>query len=175
MSPKSPLSRPLTVTLIEGEVVFLGEGAVNFSMTWDAALGTAQALAEALKGRDARPLPAVVLVVEDEAMIRADVAGALSDAGYHVIEAADAEEALGQLEKGLRIHLLFTDVQMPGEVDGLELARMVSVRWPKTPVLVCSGRVEIASHVLPPGGRFLHKPYDYSLMLRHVRELTAGA
>lgn len=174
MTPKSPLTQPLRVALVEGEIVFLGEGAVNFSMTVEAASGTARALTGALAaaGRAAGALPPVVLVVEDEAMILAHVACVLSEAGYRVIEAANADEALSALEGGARVHLVFTDVQMPGKVDGLELARLVSTRWPRTSLLISSGRLELESDRLPPGGRFLRKPYDFGVMLRHVRELT---
>ena len=177
MNPKSPLARPLKVALVDGEVVFLGEGAVNFSMTLEAAEQTARNLSDVMQAamQAGGPPAPVILVVEDEAMIRAHVAMSLSDAGYSVIEASDAQEALLELERGAQIDLLFTDVQMPGSVDGLKLAQWVSVRWPRVTLLVSSGSFEPAKDAIPSGGRFLGKPYDFHELLRHVRELTAAA
>lgn len=175
MNPKSPLSRPLKVALIEGEIVFLGEGAVNFSMTLEAAEITSRELSDLVAAARAWPATApVVLVVEDEGPIRARAAMVLNDAGYRVIEAADADEALLELEKGVPIDILFTDVQMPGRFDGLALAHWVSLRWPRVTLLIASGRAAPAEDRLPAGCRFLEKPYRFPEMLRHVRELTGS-
>lgn len=167
MLPKSPIGKPLTITLIEDEVVFLGEGAINFSMTLAAARLTLDRLVQVL-----RP-PQVVLMVEDDHIVRETGVTLLEGAGYVVITAHTAVEALQALEAGAQVHLVFTDIHMPGEFDGLELARRVSVRWPAIPVLIASaGFVE--TRKLPDRGRFLPKPYLAAEVLRHVRELTAA-
>jgi CheY-like chemotaxis protein len=167
MLPKTPLGKPLNITLIEGEVVFLGEGAVNFSMTLAAARLTLDRMTEVLGA------PPVVLMVEDEPVVRALGVTILEDAGYAVITAATAVEALESLEAGLQVHLVFTDVQMPGAFDGLELAYKIRDRWPAIPVLIASGR-ELEAHAIPDKGRFLPKPYGAADVLRHVGELTAA-
>jgi CheY-like chemotaxis protein len=81
----------------------------------------------------------IALVVDDEPLIRMDTADIISRAGYHVVEASSADEALEFLIKHSSLHLLFTDVQTGGELDGLELARMVADRWPAIEVVVASG------------------------------------
>ena len=83
----------------------------------------------------------VILLVDDEPMIRAWGTGVLEEAGYAVIEARDAAEALDTLQAGVEVHLVFTDMQMPGQLDGLQLAHLVTERWPTIRVLICSGRV----------------------------------
>jgi len=177
MQSKKPLTKPLKIALFDGEVVCLGEGAVNFSMTVEAASLTAAALAEAVEAAQrglAAGAGAAILLVEDEPIIRIQVAEVLSDAGYTVIEAGDAAEALAELEHGGDIQLMFTDVQMPGRLDGLGLAHLVARRWPMVFLMVASGHKEIGEDALPLGGRFLKKPYAFGEVLRHVRELTAG-
>ena len=167
MRPKSPVGSPLSVTLIEGEVEFLGEGAVNFSMTLAAARLTRDRMIEVLR------TPPVVLMVEDEPIVRELGVTILESAGYVVIEAATAVEALRALEAGAQVHLVFTDIQMPGEFDGLELAHRISDRWPAIHLLVASG-FGPGDRSLPAGGRFLPKPYRAADVLRHVGELTAA-
>ena len=167
MPPKSPLGSPLSITLLEGEVVFLGEGSVNFSMTLDAARLTLDHLEKVLQR------PPVVMIVEDEPVVLALGVAILESAGYVVIAAGTAVEALRALEAGAQVHLVFTDVQMPGEFDGLELARRISDRWPAIPLLIASGR-SLKEPVLPARGRFLPKPYVAADVLRHVGELIAA-
>ena len=103
-------------------------------------------------------MPAV-LVVEDEPLVRMNAAVELEDEGFEVIEAATARAALAILEKrnGL-IDALFTDVDMPGDMNGLELAGIVHHRWPHIALLITSGVVRAPS-VLPGRGIFLEKPY----------------
>jgi CheY-like chemotaxis protein len=84
-------------------------------------------------------LPLTVLVVEDEVIVRMTIAEYLRDEGYDVIEAGTADEALAVLQRGTDIDLVFTDVRMPGSIDGCELARRVRARWPKLPVILTSG------------------------------------
>jgi CheY-like chemotaxis protein len=180
MRPKNPTRHPLEIALIDGEVVFLGEGAVNFSMTVEAARATLQRLADTLltlgpleRARANASTP-VVLLVEDEPLIRELGVLTLQDAGYVVIEAEDAADALMALEACAQIHLMITDIQIPGELDGLALARLVSDRWPKVGLLVASGRIRPRPEDLPSKGRFMAKPYAMTDLLRQVNELIAA-
>jgi CheY-like chemotaxis protein len=105
------------------------------------------------------PASAVVLVVEDEPLVRLDAIDMLTDAGFQVIEAANADEAIGILEKRSDIRVVVTDIQMPGSMNGLKLAAIVRNRWPPIELIVTSGRVSVTPHDLPERGRFLPKPY----------------
>jgi len=178
MRPIDPYNEPLRVNAIDEEVVFLGQGPVNFTMTRSAARLTLHHLAEALLIRRSRSSAAartVVLLVEDEPLVREIGVMLLEDAGYAVIATDGPKAALLALEAGDEIHLLFTDIHMPGELDGLQLARLVQDRWPSIPLLVTSGRAPPSPDALPSGGRFLAKPYAAADVLRHVDELTAPA
>lgn len=114
-----------------------------------------------------------VLVVDDEPLLRMDVAAILEDAGCHVLEAANADEALQMMESAVHVDLLVTDVQMPGSMDGIQLSAVFHSRWPETEVMVTSGRVQPRAHELPPNARFLAKPYppyklaDAAMRLSH--------
>ena len=92
-----------------------------------------------------------------------------SDAGYRVIEAGSADVALRFFETDEDIGLLFTDVSMPGAIDGADLARVVAERWPKVGILMTSGR-PFPIHV-PPGVRFHAKPYEPADVLRDAKEM----
>jgi CheY-like chemotaxis protein len=102
----------------------------------------------------------VVLIVEDEPVLRVGAAIMIEDAGFEVIEAADADEAISILESRSDIRVVFTDVHMPGTMDGLKLAHAVRNRWPPIKILVASGREVLTQRDLPEGGRFLAKPYN---------------
>ena len=114
------------------------------------------------------------MLVDDEPTVRAWGTVVLEDAGYAVIEARDAAEALDTLQAGVEVHLVFTDVQMPGQLNGLQLAHLIKERWPAIRLLICSGRIVPDRQVLPTTGRFLQKPYKAEDMLKHVRELVAS-
>ncbi len=101
----------------------------------------------------------VVLVVEDESLIRTSALEMVEQAGFEAIAASDADEAIRILESRNDIRAVFTDVQMPGSMDGLRLARVVRSRWPPVALIVTSGRTKISEADLPSGGRFLDKPY----------------
>jgi DNA-binding NtrC family response regulator len=103
--------------------------------------------------------PKEVLVVEDEPLVRMVAADALADEGIMAWEAANADEALHLLDEHPRIGLVFTDVNMPGEMNGLGLAHEVSIRRPDVSLIVTSGAVTIADKDLPDHGSFLPKPY----------------
>ncbi|WP_404400852.1 response regulator [Pelagibacterium halotolerans] len=110
-----------------------------------------------------------VLVVEDEPLVRLDIAQALATAGFTVIEAGTAEEALEALAGRTDIDLIFTDIEMPGHLSGLDLVRIVHARWPDMPVLVTSGmRMPDASDL----ARFFPKPYDAAKIVTEAQALA---
>lgn len=82
-----------------------------------------------------------ILVVEDEVLVRMDVALSLGNAGYRVIQAANAGDALKVLQTQIPIHLILTDVNMPGPIDGLQLADQVRMQWPDVKIVLMSGHV----------------------------------
>jgi two-component system, response regulator PdtaR len=118
---------------------------------------------------------ATVLVVEDEGLVRQLSAGELEEAGYRVLEAASAEEAISILESGAGVAVLFTDVNMPGGLDGLGLARLVHERWPRVRLLVTSGGAAVGAADVPDDGRFIAKPYALSTLTSLVDELVKEA
>ena len=106
----------------------------------------------------------VVLIVDDEPLIRMDLADMVTDAGYVALEAADADEAIQLLETQPAIRILVTDIEMPGSMDGLKLAAAVRERWPPVVIIVTSGRILPAKAELPSPSAFLAKPYDSTAM-----------
>ncbi len=115
-------------------------------------------------------LPPAVLVVEDDILVRVTVAGYLRDAGYKVIEAADAGEAREVFASGEAVGVVFTDVQMPGAMDGLRLARWIREHYPRTEVLVTSGKVDDAvSSGLIARDAFFSKPYRLEAVAARIR------
>lgn len=114
----------------------------------------------------------VVLVVEDEALVRLAAVGMLEDAGFRMIEAVNGDQALELLAADSNVQLLFTDVNMPGTIDGLALARKVHDRWPHIAIMVASAKQLPGPEELPAGSRFERKPYSPDTMVRHARELT---
>jgi CheY-like chemotaxis protein len=117
----------------------------------------------------------VVLIVEDEFLLRMSAAEMISEAGFDVVEAGNANEAIAILEARPDIHVVFTDIQMPGSMDGLKLARFVSDRWPPIKIVATSGFVKVGKDDLPEGGRFVPKPYRSEQIVATLRELTAAA
>jgi two-component system, response regulator PdtaR len=101
-----------------------------------------------------------VLVVEDEALVRFDLVKTLQVTGYQTFEAASAAEAIAILEQHSEIRVVFTDIQMPGTMDGLELARYVRERWPPTIIVISSGKVAPKAEEMPDDVAFLPKPYQ---------------
>ena len=99
----------------------------------------------------------VVLIVEDDLLIRSYAAQVIEDAEFDVIEASNTDEAISILEVRSDIAVLFTDIQMPGSMDGLKLAAAVKGRWPPIKIIATSG-VHVGETDLPEGGRFLPKP-----------------
>ncbi len=118
---------------------------------------------------DVRPY---ALVVDDDGILRMDVASILEEAGFRTMEAEDGDDAILVLEQHhLDIVLLFSDVEMPGSRDGFALARETSVRWPSVAIVVASGRLRPAEGELPEGARFIGKPFSAETVHGHLREI----
>jgi CheY-like chemotaxis protein len=116
---------------------------------------------------------AAILVVEDEPLVRMHAADFLAESGYHVIEAANADEAIAILEHHPDIAIVFTDVNMPGSMDGLKLVQTVRKRWPPVLLIVTSGKNALSDKSLPAGGRFIPKPYTSKQVIDVVHQLAA--
>ncbi|MEJ6868329.1 response regulator [Bradyrhizobium japonicum] len=114
-------------------------------------------------------------MVEDDYLLRMNAAEMISDAGFDVIDACNPDEAIAILETRPDIHVVFTDIQMPGSMDGLKLARFVRGRWPPIKIVATSGFVNVGKDDLPEGSRFLPKPYSPEQIVATLRELTATA
>jgi CheY-like chemotaxis protein len=123
-------------------------------------------------GKSKRP---VVLIVEDELLLRMNAVDMIAAAGFEVVEAGNADEAIEILEARRDITVVFTDIQMPGSMDGLKLARAIRGRWPPIKIVATSGHVGVAETDLPEGGRFLPKPYGPAEVGDVLREVTGGA
>jgi len=116
-----------------------------------------------------------VLVVEDEPLVLMSTADFLQDEGFTVLEAATADEAIVLLENNPQISILFTDVDMPGTMDGLKLSAAVRNRWPPIRIVVTSGHRIVDITELPDGGVFFSKPYRHHEIAASFRELMSGA
>jgi two-component system, response regulator PdtaR len=116
----------------------------------------------------------VVLVVEDDTLVRMDAVGSIEAGGYEVVEASNADEAIAILSQRNDIHLVFTDIDMPGSMDGLKLAHFVRDRWPPVRVVATSGHARITEKDLPEGGRFVAKPYAATHLVSTLREMISG-
>lgn len=114
----------------------------------------------------------VVLIVEDELLLRINAVESIKEAGFDVAEAGNADEAIAILERRLDIHIVFTDIQMPGSMDGLKLARFIRGRWPPIKLVVTSGQVAIRDGDLPEGGVFIGKPYTSAEISATLRDLA---
>ena len=119
-----------------------------------------------------RPMLAV-LVVEDDPLVRTLAVEIVEEAGYVALEAADADEAVAILEVRSDIAVLFTDINMPGSIDGLKLAHAVRDRWPPIKIVMVSGKVELSANDMPPNSRFFAKPYQASKMVSELRSLIS--
>lgn len=115
--------------------------------------------------------PIHILVVEDEPLLRMDIADHLSENGYYVLEAGDADEAISMLENDFAIRLIITDIDMPGSMDGLKLASAVRDRWPPVKIIVVSGHRIVEITDLPDGSMFFSKPYSPSRIMSSMQDL----
>ncbi|WP_245435387.1 response regulator [Microvirga calopogonii] len=117
----------------------------------------------------------VILLVEDEPLVRLVAADILMEAHFHVIEAADAEEALTVLKAEIGIDVVFSDVEMPPGMNGFDLTWQIHRGWPWIGLLIASGREWPRENDLPPGAVFLAKPYSQATLLSHVRAAVEKA
>jgi two-component system, response regulator PdtaR len=113
-----------------------------------------------------------ILVVEDEMLIRVMGVENLADAGFHVLEAGNADEAVAVLEQADSVQLMFTDINMPGSMDGFALAELVHRRWPDIRLLLTSGNERPQVNDLPDEGRFVPKPYRFDHIVREIKDLV---
>jgi CheY-like chemotaxis protein len=119
--------------------------------------------------------PAVVLIVEDEMLLRMRAVDMVEDAGYIPLEAVDADEAVAILESRSDIALMFTDIQMPGSMDGLKLAHAVHERWPPIKIILVSGQLKAANIDIPADSRFFGKPLEGQEMIAEMRDMVGHA
>jgi CheY-like chemotaxis protein len=120
-------------------------------------------------------LPQVVLVVEDEMLLRMKAVDMVEDAGYISAEAIDADEALAILQSRSDIALLFTDVQMPGSMNGLQLAHVVHARWPPIKIILASGQLKLSGSEIPLDSRFFGKPLQSEEVIAEMRAMLGRA
>jgi two-component system, response regulator PdtaR len=113
----------------------------------------------------------VILVVEDEVLVRMMAVSVAENNGFMALSAATADEAIKILESRSDIRLVFTDVNMPGSMDGLRLAHAVRGRWPPVELLVTSAVSAITARDLPERGRFLAKPYDVAALSEAFQQM----
>lgn len=116
---------------------------------------------------------AVVLVVEDNALIRMSAVDLVTTAGFEALEVSNADDAIAVLQARPDIHLVFTDVNMPGSMDGIKLAHYIRERWPPVKLIVASGETIIEESRLPIGTRFFSKPYDQGSIVEAMIGLLA--
>ena len=117
-----------------------------------------------------------VLVVEDEMVLRMRAVDIVEDAGFTAVEAVNADEALSILESRSDISLLFSDIQMPGSMDGLKLAHAVHDRWPSIKIILVSGQVKVSDADKPADSRFFGKPLEVKQMIAELQAMVgAGA
>lgn len=112
-----------------------------------------------------------ILVVEDEPLVSMSIVAHLRDDGFRVLEAANADEAIAILEQDEGVRLIFTDIDMPGSMDGLKLAAAVRRRWPPVHIIVTSGQRSVAADDLPDGSLFFAKPYHHAEITNSVRQM----
>jgi CheY-like chemotaxis protein len=117
---------------------------------------------------------ATVRVVEDDELLRTCSAEIVTEAGFVAVEAANADEAVVIIEGRSDIALLFTDIQMPGSMDGLKLAATVRRRWPDIKIIVVSGGIEADERDRPTDSRFFAKPFRSVQMIADLQEIILG-
>lgn len=118
--------------------------------------------------------PSVVLVVEDELMLRMRAVDIVEDAGFIPVEAVNADEAIEILESRDDIAVLFTDIQMPGSMDGLRLAHLVHARWPHIKIILVSGQIAVTEADKPEDSRFFPKPLEIQQMILELQGMVGS-
>lgn len=124
-------------------------------------------------GQGPPPQRSVVLVVEDEPILRMMAVDMVENAGFDVVEAADAVEAVEILERRLDIRIVFTDVDMPRGIDGIRLAAMVRDRWPPIEIIITSGKTDERDLRLPDRAAFFSKPYRPDQVVATMRKMAS--
>lgn len=119
--------------------------------------------------------PQTILIVEDEPLIRMCAVDFAEEAGYRVIEAKDATEALAALESGEEIGILFTDITLPGPMNGLDLAAQVAERWPQVAIMLASGALGGLDAGVAPGAHRLPKPYGFREFTEALDQMSEPA
>src|SRR5258705_8024634 len=117
----------------------------------------------------------VILVVEDDGLQRIYAASVIEEAGFEVLEAANATEAVLILEARKDIRVVFTDIEMPGSMDGIKLARAIRDRWPPIELILTSGKHRLEGDAIPARGQFLTKPYDPTVLIAVINTLAAAS
>jgi len=113
----------------------------------------------------------LVLIVEDEFLLRMDAMQMIEEAGFDVLEAATADQAIALLEQRSDIAVIFTDIDLPGSMNGLKLAHAVRDRWPPIRIVTTSGHFNLDQDKLPSGCKFIPKPYDFRHVAETIRDL----
>ena len=111
-------------------------------------------------------LPSTILVVEDEGLVRITVADELRDRNFEILEASTGDEAVKLLRSGAEVDLVFTDVRMPGSIDGIALTRLIKTEFPAIKVIVTSGHISALQAGMADG--FFTKPYDLASVARNI-------
>lgn len=119
------------------------------------------------------PSRTVVLVVEDEPLLRMHAVDLIEDAGFDTVEARSADEAVNILMARTDIRIVFTDIDMPGSMNGLRLAAAVRERWPPIEIIITSGLVSPKVDDMPARVRFFPKPYDEKRLVSALRAFAA--
>jgi two-component system, response regulator PdtaR len=114
----------------------------------------------------------LVLVVEDEPLLLMNAVSLLEEAGFDTLEAGSADEAIALLETRSDIRIVFTDINLPGSMDGLRLAHAIRHRWPPIELLLTSGHTRVGDEDMPDRGLFLGKPYDGGELVQILRSFV---
>ena len=117
--------------------------------------------------------PVYVLVVEDDFLSRLHAVNLVEDAGYIAVEASNADEAITILEARKDIRIVFTDIDMPGSMDGLKLAHAIRERWPPIELILTSGHFDLSDDEMPERGRFFPKPYRDQEIISALQHFVA--
>lgn len=115
----------------------------------------------------------VVLVVEDEPLLRMMAVDLVEDAGFEAVEATDADQAVRILEERTDIRIVFTDIDMPGSMNGMKLAAAIRNRWPPIEIILTSGQFDRQDVELPPRSVFFPKPYDRQALTDQLQRMAA--
>ncbi len=124
-------------------------------------------------GQSFHPNRLAVLVVEDDALLRAEASDLCIEAGFTTYEARNADQAIRLLERHPDIRVLFTDIEMEGSMDGLKLAHAVRERWPPVSIMITSGRRKVTREDLPENGLFFAKPYPPDDIVKALNDIAA--